>query len=263
MRRREFLLSLTAATILSGCGSAPPIQPGPIPPPPPPDPPPPPPPPVPVLGVTRLLAFGDSMTEGVVSPARAFGALTAGLPRSYPFKLQTLVSQRYTDQSVTVLNAGFAGRRADADSDRLKGALAEAKPELLLLWHGANDLLALDRTTGAALDEGIAAAAAAVEDLVRDGTARGARVMLATQTPAIRGLQRGGAAPYLPQFNDRLKAVAARRGVQIVDLFTEVPAALVGQDGLHLTEEGFQRVAEVFLLAIEATYELAPNPTAR
>ena len=60
-----------------------------------------------------------------------------------------------------------------------------------------------------------------------------------------------------------MKAVAARRGVQIVDLFTEVPAALVGQDGLHLTEEGFQRVAEVFLLAIEATYELAPNPTAR
>ena len=95
------------------------------------------------------------------------------------------MSQRYTEQSVTVLNAGFAGRRADWDSDRLKGALAEAKPELLLLWHGANDLLALDRTTGAALDQGIAAAAAAVEDLVRDGTARGARVMLATQTPAI------------------------------------------------------------------------------
>ena len=38
MRRREFLLSLTAATILSGCGSVPPTQPAPIPPPPPPDP---------------------------------------------------------------------------------------------------------------------------------------------------------------------------------------------------------------------------------
>ena len=58
----------------------------------------------------------------------------------------------------------------------------------------------------------------------------------------------------------RLKAMAARKGAQIVDLFTEVPASLVGQDGLHLTEEGYQRVADVFLQAIEATYEMAAGP---
>ena len=205
------------------------------------------------------------MTEGTVSPARAFGALTAGLPRSYPFKLQTLMSREQSpEQSVTVLNAGFAGRRADWDSDRLKGALAEAKPELLLLWHGANDLLALDRTTGAALDQGIAAAAAAVEDLVRDGTARGARVMLATPDAGDPRSFAWGRRAVSPPVQRSIESGGGEAGgPDRGSLGEECTAALVGQDGLHLTEEGFQRVAEVFLLAIEATYELAPNPTAR
>ena len=157
-----------------------------------------------------------------------------------------------------VLNAGFAGRKAAEDRDRFNDALSEANPELLLLWHGANDMLALDRATGSVLAEGIAATTAAVEDLVRDATGRGIRVMLATQTPAVQGLQRGGAAPYLSRYNDELKVMAAKKGAQIVDLYTLVPASLVGQDGLHLTEEGYQRVADIFLQAITATYEIQP-----
>ena len=92
--------------------------------------------------------------------------------------------------------------------------------------------------------------------MVRDATGRGIRVMLATQTPGIQGLQRGGAAPYLSRYNDELNVMAAKKGAQIVDLYTLVPASLVGQDGLHLTGEGYQRVADVFLQAITATYEI-------
>ena len=104
------LLCAVAGTglILSACGShstgPTPIveQPAPQPTPQPPAPP----PPAPVLGVTRILAFGDSMTAGTTSPAAVISALTAGLSQSYPAKLQDLVTARYTGQTVTVLNAG-------------------------------------------------------------------------------------------------------------------------------------------------------------
>jgi hypothetical protein len=42
-----------------------------------------------------------------------------------------------------------------------------------------------------------------------------------------------------------------------------VPDALVGRDGLHLTEAGFARVAEVFLEAIKAAFEVPATATAK
>ena len=102
-----FCAAAASAVILAACGShttAPsPIveQPAPQP-----SPQPPPPAPVPVLAVTRILAFGDSMTAGTTSPAVVPPALTAGPPQSYPAKLQDLVNGRYTGQTIIVLNAG-------------------------------------------------------------------------------------------------------------------------------------------------------------
>ncbi|HET7219299.1 MAG TPA: GDSL-type esterase/lipase family protein, partial [Vicinamibacterales bacterium] len=147
MRRRTFLIGAGAA-IVAGCGGSP-IQPGGggTPPPPGPTPtptptPPPPPPNPPTLGITRILSFGDSMTAGTVSTALTFLGLDAGLAQSYPYKLQTLLTTRYSAQSISVFNAGIAGRRAvqDRNDGRLSGALSEAKPELLILLEGANDL---------------------------------------------------------------------------------------------------------------------------
>src|SRR4029453_12631701 len=95
----------------------PPQQPPENPPPPPHPPPPPPPPPPPTLGLTRILAFGDSMTEGTTSTpvTNQLFRLDAGLSRSYPFKLQTLATQRYSAQTIEVLNAGHAGNQAMND----------------------------------------------------------------------------------------------------------------------------------------------------
>ncbi len=260
MERREFLLSVAAAALVSGCGSSP-TGPGPVTPPPPGNggttdpPPPPPPPPVPVLRITRILAFGDSLTEGTVQPARALRATDAGKVESYPYKLQSLLRARYTTQSVLVINDGWAGKRADDDRDRLFGDLSEAKPDLLLLLHGANDLYNLTGVPEPALGAGIQKALDSVEDMVRDATGRGVPVMLATQPPIVAGLLRGGAAPFVVRYNEGLKAMASKKGAQIVDLFTLVPAALIGQDGLHLTEAGYQRVADVFLEAIKTRFE--------
>ena len=117
--RRTFgagLMVLSMTLVLAACSGSP-IQPGPGPviQPPPSQPNPQPPATAPVLGITKILTFGDSMTEGVDSPPMALTAaewtlpLTAGRSQSYPFKLKALIDARYTGQTISVYNGGFAG----------------------------------------------------------------------------------------------------------------------------------------------------------
>jgi lysophospholipase L1-like esterase len=257
MRRRILLAGLLLGFFATACGSSgPPTGPGPIvTPPPDQQPPPPPPPPPPTLGVTQILCFGDSMTAGTVSPALARFALDAGRPESYPFKLQTLLAARYTAQTITVLNAGKGGEPAEQARDRFNGALSEAKPQLLLLMEGANDL----NTPNESID--VSEIVAAMEDMVRDAMLRGIPVMVATIPPQRLGGKT--AAPGLvDKFNRDLRLMASKKGAQLVDVNAMLPLSLIGQDGLHPTEEGYQKLAEIFFDAIKAKYE-APASTAR
>jgi lysophospholipase L1-like esterase len=249
MRRRILLAGLLLGFFATACGSSsPPTGPGPIVTPPPDQQPPPPPPPPPTLGITQILCFGDSMTAGTVSPALPAFTLDAGRPESYPFKLQTLLTARYTAQTITVLNAGKAGESAEQARDRFNGALSEAKPQLLLLMEGANDL----NTPNESID--VSEIVAAMEDMVRDATLRGIPVMVATIPPQRLGGKT--AAPGLvDKFNGQLRMMASKKGAQLVDVNAMLPLSLIGQDGLHPTEAGYQKLAEIFLDAIKAKYE--------
>src|SRR5918993_5288901 len=120
---------LAIAVGVAACGGdtpRPPTKPPPIQPPAGGDPTPPPPQPVapPTLSVSRILAFGDSITEGVDSPPILFDVLSwnlplaAGRPQSYPFKLKGLLDARYTGQAISVFNGGWAGRQAREDRER-------------------------------------------------------------------------------------------------------------------------------------------------
>jgi lysophospholipase L1-like esterase len=173
------------------------------------------------------------------------------------------MAQRYTQQTVIMLNAGLGGMWARDDRDRFKRIVTDEKPELVLLWHGANDMLGLKGASESDTVKGIAEAYGAMEDFAGYALDRGIKVIIATQTPVIQGLPRGVAFTYLPRYNVRLKDLAAHLRVPLVDLHTLVPDALVGRDGLHLTEAGFARVAEVFLDAIKAAYEVPATAAAR
>jgi lysophospholipase L1-like esterase len=255
------LLWLPVAFTAAGCSETP-TSPGPITPAPqpqPPSPPPPPPAPPPRIGVTRILSFGDSMTAGTTSPplnALVF-ALDAGLPRSYPFKLQALMTARYTAQTIAVSNVGIAGRRAADDRDRFNAALSEARPEVVLLMEGANDLNA-PFAAGEGVNDRIRLTVSAVEDMVRDAGFRGVPVMLATLPPQRAGGRSAGAAAFVARYNDALKAMAAAKGAQAVDVFAQFPLADIGEDGLHPTEAGYARLAAIWLDALKARYETAP-----
>jgi lysophospholipase L1-like esterase len=197
------------------------------------------------------------MTEGTASPVFTGFGLTAGLPQSYPFKLQTLLSARYSGQTISVSNAGLAGERATetkpSTRDRLSRAMSEAKPELLILIEGANDLNLMG---GTGLTD-VSPVTAAMEDMVRDSIGRGAQVIVATLPPQRSGGgSKGQAGPLLAKYNNDLKLMASKKGAMLVDINALLPLSMIGQDGLHPTEAGYQMMAEIFLDAIKGKYEV-------
>jgi lysophospholipase L1-like esterase len=252
MQRFGAFLALAAALALAACGSHP-TAPSP---PPVNDPggtgtgtPPPPPPPPPTLGITRILAFGDSMTEGTTSPVLTALGFDAGIPQSYPFKLQTLETDRYTSQTITVLNAGIANHRAKDDRQRLADAIRQTSPQVVVLLEGANDL-----NSGGTVRQTVDA----LEDMVRDTEALGITVLLSTLPPQRPGQKNTGNAAVIPRLNDEIRVMAAKKGATLVDLYAQFPIELIGQDGLHPTEDGYQKFAEIFQAAIAAKWEQPP-----
>ena len=255
------LLAAIALALPGACGGGSPTQPAPFVPQPIPDTPAPAPPapaPVPRISVTRILAFGDSMTEGTTStPVAGLFALDAGLPRSYPFQLQTLLRERYAEQTVEVFNGGRAGRRASQDRERFNAAMSDTRPHVILLMEGANDLNA-PFESGEGINDRIRTTTNAIEDMVRDAGARQIPVFLATLPPQRPGAPKAGAAGFVTRYNDALRAMASKKGAEIVDLFSQLTTAEIGQDGLHPTEAGYRRIAEIWLQALKARYETAP-----
>ncbi len=254
---------LSMTLVLAACSGSP-IQPGPGPviQPPPSQPNPQPPATAPVLGITKILTFGDSMTEGVDSPPMALTAaewtlpLTAGRSQSYPFKLKALIDARYTGQTISVYNGGFAGRNAREDRDRFSRALSDSgKPEVLLLMEGANDLNS-PLEVGEGVNARVASVVNALEDMVREATARGIPVMIATLPPQRPNSPKGGGIAFLPRYNDSVRAMAASKGAQVVDV-ASLPLSMIGQDGLHPTEAGYARIAELWYDAIKTRFERA------
>jgi lysophospholipase L1-like esterase len=194
------------------------------------------------------------MTAGTTSPTYIPFRLTAGLTQSYPYKLQTLLTERYSAQTVLVANAGRAGENV-ADSRtraRFADALSEAMPEVAILMEGVNDLNSLREGMS-----NVTPIMGAMEDLVRDATGRGVEVFLATiprQRPGQKNTQH---ADLVDKYNAELKVMASKKGATIVDVNALLSLDLIGQDGLHPTEEGYGRMAEIFLDAIKAKYEIA------
>ena len=212
-----------------------------------------------MLGITRILAFGDSMTAGTTSaPMASFYALSAGLPASYPFKLQQLLSARYSGQTIETQNAGTPGEMTEQGRERFSGVLSDTSPELVLLMEGANDLNNMSRLRDGPINEAIQKVVDAIEDMVRAAQGRGVTVMVATLPPQRKDSPKGGGADFLDRYNNGLRTMASKKGAILVDVHAEFPLSLIGQDGLHPTDDGYRKLAEIFQAAIATRYEKAP-----
>lgn len=216
----------------------------------------------PMLAVTRFLAFGDSVTAGVVSPpqesppsalrSRGRGRLDPAL--SYASLLERDLRARYRTQPFTVVNEGLSGEEARDAVARFGVALRLHAPEVVLLMQGTNDL----HVVGGG---GAASAARAIDAMV--GQAQRARVDVMLMTiPPQRDTE---AAALVPGFNDRIRAVAAGRGVLLVDIHEVLlrgrcPGVLripcIGLDGLHPTAAGHQLIADELARVIVERYDV-------
>lgn len=184
---------------------------------------------------------------------RLFADLEASTS-SYPRLLQSLLAARYTTQSPSIANEGNPGEFVADGKLRLPAALAPA-PQVLLLQEGANDM-----------NQGGPAVTAIVEDLrtmVREGRTRGMTVFVGTLLPqrpnACRGYDFCDGTNDTVATNTRIRTMVTAEGATLVDLypaFDGQTSTLIGLDGLHPNEAGYQKMADLFFEAIRLRLEL-------
>jgi lysophospholipase L1-like esterase len=213
----------------------------------------------PKLSATKFIAFGDSITEGTVAPS-AFLTLVVD-SASYPFKLETLLRNRYQTQEITVGNDGVAGEEAfEAAQRRFRSMLRVHSPEAVLLMEGSNDLFFFR-------DDAFELALPALEEMVTDGQEAGAKMFLATIPPQRPNgaRNRTAVAALIPEFNKEIRAIAQRTHATLVDIEPVILAdmSLIGDDDLHPTERGYQVIAETFFKVIKETLEVQAPPAIR
>jgi lysophospholipase L1-like esterase len=219
---------------------------------------------VPSLTRTRFLAFGDSMTSGEVTvPVGVISGSNTGrlnppnvrmvlVPSaSYPTQLLAMAQTRYSAQAsaLAITNAGKPGEYSFQAAPRFAGTIAEVRPEVVLLLHGVNDLPFQNSDLPAS----------SLLDMTIQAKRAGAMVFLATLMPFKAGGRNSPNAALVDELNAKIKAMAASEGVVLVNLFDALLPevnTVIGSDGLHPTEVGYKRMADVFLAAIQANLEV-------
>ena len=213
---------------------------------------------VPRLGLTKFLGFGDSMTMGVLSMRAPLFPLTPS-PTSYPGRLLTLLAARYTAQTITMDDEGVQGEEAINALRRLPGVLGTAHPEVVLLLDGVNDLNAFG-------EAGLEDTAWAMDQMIVATIDSGAVPFLATLPPQRQGGFRAASVDLVAPYNARLASIAAATRTTLVDVYAAFGGVastdLIGPDGLHPTEAGYEKIAETFLDAIRTRLEVA-SPAVR
>jgi lysophospholipase L1-like esterase len=207
----------------------------------------------PRLQRTRILAFGDSLTEGATILTNDPYAIVHPPDTAYPTVLGQLLSARYTDQTITVFNRGLPGEEASRALPRFIATLAADAPDVVVLQEGYNDYSRNDNAVF-----GIDNAVRGITDLAGEARRRGMRVFICTLAPGRPGRVQIPAS-VLQVINDRLRDVARTEGAVLVDLFSALQSdvnANVSIDGLHLTPLGYRRVAETVFAAIRADLEV-------
>lgn len=215
----------------------------------------------PRISRTRFLAFGDSFTAGeVTSPITGqWGVERSPLTTkqvlvptaSYPAVLQSQLRTTYTRQAstISVINAGEPSERILDGAQRFPGTYDVSRPEVVLLMEGVNGL----PLVGPDISAGV------MRTMVQHAKAGGSRVLVGSMIPQVPGRPRGNTpTSELLAYNTTLRLMSQQEEIVFVDLYTAMltdAATLIGNDGLHPTEAGYRRIAELFFAAIKNELE--------
>jgi lysophospholipase L1-like esterase len=242
MRSLPLLLLLPAA-LVSACGESKPPN-GPT--------------PAPRLVHTRFMAFGDSFTAGEVTnptfivPSSPVGKLVLVPSASYPTVLETRLRVTYSSQAIliSVTNAGVASERILDGAQRFPSIYDSTRPEVVLIQEGANGL----PQVGPDISTGV------MRTMVQHAKAGGSRVFVGSMIPQVAGRPRATTPTgELLAYNSTLQLMSQQESVVYVDLYNAMladAATVIGVDGLHPTEAGYIRIAELFMAAIRNALEV-------
>ncbi len=186
-----------------------------------------------------IVAFGSSSTEGDGATSSA---------HTYPARLQALLRSAWPNVPVTVLNRGKGGQTTDAMLARLDTDVLAARPTLVIWQDGANAALrGMEPARFAALlSEGVRRIVASGADLVlMDNQVAPRLEQTAHHATFIALVAQEAAARRLPLFSRS----ALMREWRAAD-----PKAhdMIGADGLHHTDRGYECLAEALGRAIVA-----------
>jgi lysophospholipase L1-like esterase len=214
------------------------------------------------VGATRFIAFGDSITCGVISlPAFSLLPVHCDIAEyGYPERLLTMLVTYNSSQVFTVRKRGEPGETAASGIARLTSELTElagpsvpvnSRPQALLLLEGINDMGGL----------GISAtrAASSVAQMVQIARVYNLTVLVATMYQTYPSARGDNASDKIVPFNTELRRlVDGLQNVRVVDLYasfgTNASGTYVGSDGLHPTPAGYDRMAQKFHAEILAQF---------
>jgi lysophospholipase L1-like esterase len=231
--------------------------------------------PPPTISLTRFVAFGDSLTWGQDgqddgnAPLRFKPFVQVSV--TYPARLLQDLDARYTTQTaqISVANEGCQGESASADKvspcgaanaqSRLGRLLDTGNFDTVLIMEGSNDV---NLIPGDFNVEGRALSALQTMIEYAKGVAH-VHPYLATLPPMNPGAPRATGAAYVNDFNVHLAALANSEAIPLVDVNANISLNLLAPDGLHLRQEGYDKIAQVFRDALAATAEVPVKTTSR
>jgi lysophospholipase L1-like esterase len=211
--------------------------------------------PVARISRTKFLAFGDSITAGEVTQpvgaAGGIGKLVLVPSASYPSVLQSKLASTYTSQasSISVSNAGLSNETILEGAQRFESAFPQSQAQVVLLQEGINflNLIGPDTSTGV------------MRIMVQKAKDGGAKVFVGSMIPTVPGRPRATVTPAaLVTYNSVLQIMCTQENVTYVDLYNPMLSEaeqLIGSDGLHPTEAGYRRMADLFFTAIRASLQ--------
>jgi lysophospholipase L1-like esterase len=187
-----------------------------------------------------VVAFGDSLTEGVLgSPCDCNAA------RPYPAGLDGLLAP--THPGIFVANRGKGGEQTDGGLVRFQQMLLADRPGFVLIMEGTNDAIH---------GEPPSAIVARLRAMVQMAKTNFTIPILGLIPPNLREQTEG----IIDAVNAQLPGVAAAEDVLLVDTFSPLlDPGLFGDDDLHFTQAGYDRLAALWLPALVANLDASAH----
>lgn len=180
----------------------------------------------------RIVALGSSSTEGT----------GASRPENaWPARLEAILDARFPAEEIEVVNRGKGGETAAQNLARLEADVIRLAPDLVIWQVGTNDALQ-------GLEPELVAAR--VRQGIRRMRAQGIEVILMDS----QWLPEPARDEWVERMSAVLAGVAVDEGValfprhELMEAWATSgalpPEALVGPDGLHMTDESYRCIAE-------------------